>query len=96
MNGKDKVLQYPIGTTEPHSNRRAKLLKDLQQAIQSERSQGFRPILMMDANEDWTAKDRKDLQEFMIASGLVDPLVGLSTPPSNIPVTAAEFCVHGG
>ena len=30
---------------------------------------------MMDANADWTAKDGKDLQEFMIASGLVDPLV---------------------
>jgi hypothetical protein len=24
------------------------------------------------------------------------PLVGLPTPPSNVPVAAAEVCVHGG
>jgi hypothetical protein len=67
------------GTTIPYSNRslldpRSRVLRDLHQEITEERKLGFRPIVMMDANEDWTASDGKDLREFMVTSGLVDPL----------------------
>ena len=68
------------GKPIPQSNRRAldpraRLLSDLKTLITKERENGFRPILCMDANEDWSdPKTGKELKQFMLETSLVDPL----------------------
>jgi hypothetical protein len=44
---------------------RDRLLQDLKQLITDHRSKGFRPILFMDANEDWTKKTGSTLRSFL-------------------------------
>ena len=51
---------------------RSWVLNDLRQLITAKRSQGYRPILMMDANEDWTKIG--SFRSFVEEMGLVDPL----------------------
>ena len=51
---------------------RTRILNDLRQLITAKRSQGYRPILMMDANEDWTKTG--SFRSFVEEMGLVDPL----------------------
>jgi hypothetical protein len=64
----------------PISNRRvldprARLLTDLKNLIQKEREAGFRPIVCMDANEDWSnERSGRELKKFMQEAALVDPL----------------------
>lgn len=53
---------------------RARLLKDLGDLISEERAKGFRPILCMDANEDWTLDDGQALHEFLTQLQLSDHL----------------------
>jgi hypothetical protein len=54
---------------------RMRLLTDLRTLIEKERSNGYRPILCMDANEDWSdARTGKSLKKFMNELKLVDPL----------------------
>jgi hypothetical protein len=54
---------------------RARLLKDLRKVIDEERARGFRPIVLMDANEDWSdPKAGKSLRKFMTDLKLKDPL----------------------
>ena len=65
--------------TIPESNRsrmnpRRRILDDLERVIQEAREKKFRVILMMDANEDWTKKDGKELKAFMDKVQLRDPL----------------------
>ena len=68
------------GRPIPISNRRvldprARLLADLKNLIIKERENGFRPILCMDANEDWSdPKTGKELKQFMLETSLIDPL----------------------
>ena len=68
------------GRTIPKQNRRdldprKRLLADLKTLIATERSNGFRPILCMDANEDWTEpKHGKELKQFLLDTQLEDPL----------------------
>ena len=54
---------------------RQQILDDLTSLIQEKRSKGFRPILMMDANEDWVKKSHsgEKLAEFMEQTQLIDP-----------------------
>lgn len=56
---------------------RFQILKDLTTLIDKKREQGYRPIVMMDANEDWVAESHKQqgnkLKKFMQHSQLVDP-----------------------
>ncbi|KAL3784917.1 hypothetical protein ACHAWO_001204 [Cyclotella atomus] len=56
---------------------RFQFFKDLTTLIDEKRQQGFRPIVMMDANEDWVAESHKKqgnkLQKFMQQTQLVDP-----------------------
>ena len=42
---------------------RDRILQDLKQLISEYRSKGFRPILFMDANEDWTNRSQDRLSE---------------------------------
>ena len=42
------------------------------------------------------AIDGNQFAEAGLSSSAEFVLVGLPTPPSNIPVAAAEVCVHGG
>jgi hypothetical protein len=54
---------------------RSRVLADLRNLIQEERQRGFRPILCMDANEDWNdEKLGKDLSKFLAETQLCDPL----------------------
>ena len=54
---------------------RDRILQDLKQLINEYRSKGFRPILFMDANEDWTnKKSGKALRDFLQETSLQDPL----------------------
>jgi hypothetical protein len=67
------------GTTIPLSVRRnldprARLLSDLKTVIEGARAEGYRPILAMDANEDWASSSGKQLSAFLAETGLVDPL----------------------
>jgi hypothetical protein len=40
---------------------RARLLSDLKAVIEQARSEGYRPILAIDANEDWTSPSGRQL-----------------------------------
>ena len=67
------------GKTIPHSSRqcldpRDRILKDLKTLITAERANGFRPILCIDANEDWSLPDGKDMKKFILECNLADPL----------------------
>jgi hypothetical protein len=54
---------------------RNRVLADLRRLILEERQRGFRPILCMDANEDWNdAKLGKELNRFLTETQLCDPL----------------------
>lgn len=54
---------------------RQQVLTDLTKLIESHRSEGYRPIVMMDANGDYSASTNKDkaLERFLIDNNLVDP-----------------------
>lgn len=76
---RDVQAHQEAGTTIPLSVRRsldprARLLSDLKTVIEEARSEGYRPILAMDANEDWTSPSGKQLSSFLTEVGLVDPL----------------------
>ena len=49
------------------------ILKDLRDLIVSKHEQGFKPILMMDANDNWLEK-QKDLPKFIEEFQREDPL----------------------
>ena len=53
---------------------RTRILKDLRDSIVPKREQGFKPILMMDANDDWLEKSSKIFQSFIEELQLQDPL----------------------
>ncbi|KAL3777849.1 hypothetical protein ACHAWO_012168 [Cyclotella atomus] len=56
---------------------RFQIFKDLTSIIDEKREQGYRPIVMMDANEDWVAESHKQqgnkLKRFMQQAQLADP-----------------------
>ncbi|EED89738.1 predicted protein [Thalassiosira pseudonana CCMP1335] len=60
------------GITRP--NPRQQILDNLLHLITSKREQGFRPILLMDANEDWVTNShgKNQLADFMAAANLQD------------------------
>ena len=54
---------------------RSRVLSDIQKLILSKRDEGFRPIVMLDANDDWTnTNGGKQFSNFMQESHLQDPL----------------------
>ena len=53
---------------------RTRLLDDLRSLITDWRKKGFRPILMMDANDDLTNPKGSGFQTFVTEMGLIDPL----------------------
>ena len=63
------------GVTNPES--RHLLLDDLADLIAEHRNEGYRPILMWDANEDWIKRSHKHqgdrLKDFMTSTQLIDP-----------------------
>jgi exonuclease III len=76
---KDSEELAGAGKSIPQSVRRSldprdRLLQDLKQLITEHRSKGFRPILFMDANKDWTKKSGSALQSFLQETQLQDPL----------------------
>jgi hypothetical protein len=58
--------------------------------LAEEEKLGFRPIVLMDANEDCTAADGKDLREFMTITGLIDPLIDKFGNEGVTPTTFAR------
>jgi hypothetical protein len=63
----------------PNSVRRSldprdRVLQDLKLLIEEYRGKGFRPILFMDANEDWTKPMGSALRTFLLETRLQDPL----------------------
>jgi hypothetical protein len=63
-----------IGIRDP--NPRQQVLLDLIALIDEKRQEGYRPIIMMDANEDWVNESHKKqgnkLKKFMNEGTLVD------------------------
>lgn len=55
-------------------NPRKRILQDLEREITKIREAGFHVILMMDANDDWTKADGKELKSFIDKTQLKDPL----------------------
>ena len=53
---------------------RTRILTDVKALVTHKLTEGFRPIIMMDANDDWTEKDRKIFQAFISDLHLIDPL----------------------
>ena len=53
---------------------RTRVLNDVKDVIDQKRREGFRPILLMDANDDWTKPGSKTFQAFIRSLNLVDPL----------------------
>ena len=54
-------------------NPRKDILTALTKLIEEKRREGYRPVLMMDANGDYTGPNGdKDLQDFIRRTGLVD------------------------
>ena len=54
---------------------RLRVLQDLRLLIDNKRSQGFRPIVMLDANDDWTHdKQGQQFQTFMTECNSTNPL----------------------
>ena len=60
------------GTINPNTRRQQ--LQDLSNLIEKKREEGYRPVLMMDANGDYKDKNSDDtgLENFIQASGFVD------------------------
>ena len=59
------------GKTKP--NTRKDILRELTELIQTKRQKGYRPVLMMDANGDYTGqKGDQDLRNCITNAGLVD------------------------
>lgn len=65
--------QYTLMREEGHlnPNPRRQFFIDLQTTIDRQRSKGFRPIVMLDANGDWRDQD-KDFKDFLTKSNLAD------------------------
>ena len=53
---------------------RTRVLNDVKELIIQKRREGFRPILLMDANDDWMKPGSKTFQTFIRTLNLVDPL----------------------
>ena len=56
-------------------NPRKQILADMAELIAAKRLEGYRPIIMMDANGDYNhaTQGDNDLKEFITTSGLADP-----------------------
>ena len=52
---------------------RTRILEDLRQLITEKRHEGFRPILMMDANDEWLETGSQAFQNFVSELKLEDP-----------------------
>ena len=48
--------------------------KDLRVLIRSKRNLGFKPIIMLDANDDWLKQNNKTFRNFIKELQLVDSL----------------------
>jgi len=53
---------------------RSRILQDLRKFITDKRAEGFRPILMMDANDEWIDSGSKAFQNFVTEMQLEDLL----------------------
>ena len=59
---------------------RQRILDDLSELIKVKRAEGYRPVVMLDANEDWVNPSQKDrgkgerLHRFLRMNNLIDPL----------------------
>jgi hypothetical protein len=65
------IAMKDAGIREP--NPRRQILKDLQTLIQEKRLQGYRPILLMDANGDYQKGKDNGLRHFVDETQLEDP-----------------------
>jgi hypothetical protein len=92
---RDAELLAASGSTIPNSIRRrldprARLLSDLEDLIAKARREGYRPIVCMDANEDWTSSSGKPLAAFLQSTGLKDPLYDKFYKEGITPATYAR------
>ena len=64
-----------LGVKEPDPRQR--FLEDLSKLIEEKRAEGYRPIIAMDANEDWVnnshPEEKEKLQKFLERNQLIDP-----------------------
>ena len=66
----DKMIVEGDTSLDP----RTRILQDLRNLITTKRAEGFRPILMLDANDEWVETGSKSFQQFVSDLNLVDPL----------------------
>lgn len=83
------------GESIPQSTRRrldprTRLLQDLLELINNEQREGFRPIICMDANEDWSSRTGTQSAEFIRDAGLSDPLCDRFYQDGVTPTTYAR------
>ena len=69
-----KQLREMIAEGDTTLDPRTRVLNDVKEIIVEKRREGFRPILLMDANDDWTREGSKTFQAFIKDMNLVDPL----------------------
>ena len=66
-------VNYMIIEGDTDLDPRTRILQDLGDIITQKRVEGFRPILMMDANYDWLQTNSKAFKAFIKEMHLVDP-----------------------
>ena len=65
------VAMREAGVQDP--NPRKQILSDIGSLIQDKREQGYRPMLLMDANGDYRSGKDNGLRNFVVDTGLCDP-----------------------
>ena len=69
-----KQLKMMIEEGDMSMDPQTRILIDVKALVTQKMTEGFRPIIMMDANGDWTEKGSKTFQAFILDFYLIDPL----------------------
>ena len=69
-----KQLKMMIKDGDMSMDPQTRILTDVKALVTHKMTEGFRPIIMMDANDDWTEKGSKTFQAFISDLHLIDPL----------------------
>ena len=82
----DNMIREGDHTLDP----RTRILTDLENLITEKRALGFRPILMMDANDDWLDSKSTAFRSFLERVQLVDPMHNKFSDGGITPTTYAR------
>ena len=82
----NRMIQEGDLTLDP----RTRILDDLRDLITVKRTEGFRPILMLDANDTWLESGSKEFRAFVEEMQLIDPLFNKFSEDGLTPTTYAR------